>query len=430
MAAKDRAFGGGRRRGGLFWRARRARLEGARAEPTFSGAAGSAHFSLGFLLRQSAHAIEQEREALIRRGLSLARAVDRRRGGELTLIAHFVRLLIGLFWLYLALRLDREALSALAAGSALAGDLPVALAQALARLFLALGAIGVAAAFVGAWIVIGAGQGDNVALRRLAAGLGGEAAAIAKRFDEDLDRLRREMDDHARPADAVDDLSRMHLVALESAVFFSEIRFLTEPDRGAAARQFEAFLARFRARPAASFLAALMVFTVGAMWGFIFGFIRGLSLAPGVEPPIPEPSGIPDWAILASLGLALLYALAGRLVELFRAPLTMSAVWRAREEALDALRAAFVAGAGPRIEDVIRRIEDALAVYRARLPAESAAHAALPERPRFVEPAFAGAPPAFRVDAQAPFWKKIFTGAAQNAGAETMRGAGPRRAGG
>lgn len=406
---------------------------------------GPGHFSLNFSLRQSAHDIQKGRALLAGRARALAAAIEQRRGGELTLIAHFCRLLIGLFWLYLGLRLDREALAATALSLGGVWGMPIETAVAVSRLFLALAAFGVLAAFMGGWLVMGAGHADNQALRRKSAALGAEAAGIARAFDEGLGRLRRQMDERLRrPEDAVEDLSRMHLVALEAALFFQEIAFLAEERRADAAAHFRDYLKRHAGGAGAGgFLALFLPFLIGGMWGYIFGFIRGVSLAPGAALPVPEPSGLPSWAIVASIGLALVYALIGRFFDFFRAPLTVVAAARARDEALDSLRAAFVAGDAPRIGEVIRRIEDAFAVYKARLSgsaagagAQTAPQAAadsqggepewrkIAEPPRFEAQSFHAAPPSFRADAPAKDGRRnlMFGGARNAAPKQSARG--------
>jgi hypothetical protein len=380
---------------------------------------GSEGFSLSFLLRESANAIERGKYMLGDRAREVSSAIAGRRDGELMLVTQGFRLLIALLWLFLGMTLDRQALAAAAAGAQSVSGMPLGDAQIIARIFLVIGGIGAIAAFLGGFLVNLTGKASNLGVRRAAANLGAEAADLAKRFDAALDSLRVQMDRRGDRADAVEDLSRMHVTALEAASFFQGVQFLTDPDRGNAAAKFRAYLrdhASFGGSGGASPVIALLL-----------GVVVGLALGYGAWAPPAAP--VPDAPIvvsplfaypsvtIAALGGAVLFVAAGGLLGAFAGPVTASAGESARDEALDAVRGAFVAGNAPRIEDVIRRIEDALAVYKARLGgggtsahhgAGGADKAALddtpswrrpPEGPRFVAPSFDAAPKAFLADA-------------------------------
>ena len=231
-------------------------------------------FSLAFSLRQSADKIRASQSALRAEGARLAASIDERRRGEHQLVVNTIRLLIALVWGFLAFRLDREALAAQIFGTPIfGGAMPVADAQILARVFMTLAIAGVAAAMIGGWLTMATGGASNNALRDAAARLGTEAAEIAKEFDKALDQYRARMDRRlARAADAVEELSRMHMTALESAAFFSDVQFLTDPDRSEAARKFRGYLANAAnggGGGALSFGAMLALLAVGFLLGLI-----------------------------------------------------------------------------------------------------------------------------------------------------------------
>lgn len=375
------------------------------------GAGGKSDVSLGFLLRQSAAAIGRGRALLAERAQALSLAILEKSGAETALYAQGARVAIALFWLFLAVILTREA--ATANGALFVRGLDPQSAAGLARVFIALSALGFVAAFVGGFLV--RARSGEAGVRREAAALGADAGRIAHDFGESLDTLRQRMDAHGEhPGGAIEDLSRMHLVAIEATAFFEEIQFLADPDAGDAASKFRGFLRRHAPAGGPS-SPAYPPLLVGAALGLVFGF----ALWAGPASTLAPAGGLPLWAIAATLGLAFLYAVMGRLFFGLAGPAAASLVEGARAEALAATRAAFLAEDAPRLDDLIRRTEDALAVFGARIDAgRSAAELAAdtgephwrrpPEGPRFVSQAFQSAPPVFRPDAQAPA-EKIFS---------------------
>ena len=377
-------------------------------------------FALGQLLQQAARKIEDGKAALSAQARDLVDAISARRGGEISLIAHSLRLLIALAWAVFAFRLDRAVLTAMAEGQplivTLLGTMPITDAQILARVFMLLAGAGVAAAFLGSWLVMATGGASNAKLRVKSAAFGAEAADLAKAFDADLNRLRDQME--RRPLsspDAAEDLSRMHLTALEAAVFFHNIQFLTTQDSEEARLKFRGYLNANTAPPRALGLIdiapALILF-------FLFGLGYGYHL----WAPTPEPTGATvtsllkyPLAFLAVLGLALVYLGVGLGLDQMLGLITARAADEARAEALDAVRSGFVAGNAPQIDSIIRRIEDALAVFKARLsgartPGATQGAAAIgrsaddggelpwrkaPEGPRFATQTFLAAPESF-----------------------------------
>lgn len=376
-------------------------------------------FSLSFLLRQSANAIERGKYLLGDRARAVSAAISDRRDGELMLLTQGFRLLIALAWLFIGLALDRQALTAIALGATSVSGMPVGDAQVVARIFLVIGAIGAVAAFLGGFLVNLTGKASNIGVRRSAADLGAEAAELAKRFDAALDTLRAQMDRRGDRADAVEDLSRMHVTALEAASFFQGVQFLTDPDRSDASAKFRAYLRDHAYYGGAAGASPILALLIGAVVGLCVGYgVWAPPAAPVPDAPVAASALFTyPWVTMAALGGALLFVVAGGFLGAFAGPVTASAGESARDEALDAVRGAFIAGNAPRIEDVIRRIEDALAVYKARLGGggTSAHHAGdgavgsldetpawrrPPEGPRFVAPSFDATPKAFLADAQ------------------------------
>ncbi|NWG92792.1 MAG: hypothetical protein HXY21_09840, partial [Parvularculaceae bacterium] len=181
-----------------------------------------------------------------------------------------------------------------------------------------------------------------------------------------------------------------------------------EPDDRHATAKFTRFLKRAgrpveKSRaPAAGFLA------VGALFGAAF-----ISLAPplaGVSSGVGLTLDLPLWALGASLGLAILYSLAGAL---------FSAAAAGEQEAdsptlgvaVSALRKAYGESGAPRLDDLATSIEAAIGAFAERRSGGSGdanrdALSAEPawrrpsEPPRFAPQTFAAAPPVFRADAQ------------------------------
>jgi hypothetical protein len=231
----------------------------------------------------------------------------------------------------------------------------------------------------------------------------------------------------AKAADAVEELSRMHMTALESAAFFTDVQFLTDPDRSEAARKFRGYLASAAGGGgggAPSFGAALALLSAGFLGGII---VANIGAAPATGASAAAAGSLFKYplALFAVAGLGFVYAIAGLALEALGGSITSSAAAQARDEALDSLRAAFVAGNAPRIDAIIRRIEDAMDVYKARLGqagagSASAHHAAspaedelawrrAPEGPRFVAQSFLAAPESFRADPVAAPQRRFFS---------------------
>lgn len=365
---------------------------------TVGGARGE-DVSIGFLLRQSAAAIERGRALIDARGADIAAVVASRGVADAALAAWAARLMIALFWVFVGVVLAREA------GIGAARGLDQANAAALARIFVAAGIIGAAAAFVGGSLV-------RAAERSTAASgaFGREAGLIARNFAESVDDIRAQLAEGESGA-----VSRLHCVALEAASFFDGIAFLSEPDHGRAEARFAEFLSRQGPAGAgggalllAAFVVALLFYTVASMAGL----------------PVFDFGGLPLWTIIALPGLALLYVVVGPVFLAAGAGAAGANAARARHEALVALRTAYVEAGAPRVDDLLQTIEQALSSGR---PSSSPSHhhAAESENepawrrgaepPRFVAKSFDAAPPVFRTERQANFSGKFFGSRGGNA---------------
>ncbi|MEE2690879.1 MAG: hypothetical protein VX640_04975 [Pseudomonadota bacterium] len=360
--------------------------------------------SLGFELSRSANDIVGRQVSLSEKAGALSSAIAERLDGETSLITQGFRIIIAMMWAFFAITLLWISRGGAAPWAAWMGAVAPGDAAILARAFTIIAAAGLAVPFVVGLVVWALGKSDNNALRAKSAELGREAGALALDFDAELDRLRRDMDARKEnPAAAVIELSRAHLTALEAAVFFRRLQFLTEPDRYEASLKFRGFL-RGTAAPAGKFEAFLLGLLTGV-------FAYGMIAPTPIQIPIDLPAGFLEsypWAVTSILVGAFFFAIVGLVVSLMRGVLTAPAERQARSEALDAVRSGFVGMNAPSIESLIRRIEDALDVYQARLSGfrPSGAHAAdaaaetpawrkPPEGPRFVDTGFAAAPKAF-----------------------------------
>lgn len=370
------------------------------------GAGDRSEISFGFLLRQSAHAIERGRALIDARGIEIARVVAARASSEAMLAAWGARLFIALFWVFVGVVLAREAASGLSVRG-----LDAASAAMLARVFVAAGALGAVAAFVGGFLVRASEKSAGADQ-----GFGAEAGRIAREFGEAVAQLKARIEDGDREPS---DISRLHLVAVEAASFLDGISFLAEPDDARAGEKFAAFLAR-HAPQAGSGGAALILLALGALIGAV--------AAAGGFPRLGA-SGLPLWAVAALPGLALFYAGLGALFAGAGASAAGSATARARREILARLREAYASAGAPKADELISGIEAAIA-RATQSPGHRQDHAAdsnaaefawtrPAEPPRFVAQSFQSAPPVFRAEKQAPpeqkFWKNFFGGRGRNA---------------
>ena len=320
---------------------------------------------LGMLLEKSAHDMVLRRRELREQADDLVARIGDRAEGEVTLSVQAMRFVIGGVWIAAALWLFLSVRGVVSGDlSALGADMPASDAMVLARTFFPLGAAGIGVAMAVAALVGFTGNGRNARVREGAVRLGQHVAETARDFDDDLTRLREAMNKHDNPGDAVDDLSRAYVTALGAQTYFREIEFLTSEGDDAALK-FKGFLRRDPGAPPAG-----PIFMMGFMIGAIVIatlFVPRPDL-PAVAPP--EIAKYPWAANLIFFGGAL-YAGVGILLSAIGGVIASGAVASARNEALDALRGAFTAREAPRPADVVRRIEDAVDVFRARVGGRS-----------------------------------------------------------
>lgn len=411
-------------------------------------AAGEEHsgsLPLSTLLEDSAHAMARRKEELREPARRLAMRIAERREGEVTLAAQALRVFIGLIWAGVAVWLYLAVLNARADGIGFVGDgIPLEDAAVLMRVFMIVAAAGLGVAFGVAALTRGLGNGDNERIKRDASELGGAIADAADEFDTALSSLRSAMDRRGHPADAVDDLSRAHLTALEAHDFFREISFLTGAEDEHSKLMFRGFLARATGGGGPS---PVVTFLLGGLLGAFFMFVFG-------GPPAPaEPEGVQKttlaimqypWAVKLIVLGGLAYAAVGIGLSFIGGLLTEGVAEKARTDALNALRSGFTARTVLHPSDINHRIKDAVDVFRARVggsvgggASRSAAgaqtnhsgtdSAAEPPEPewrrrdssvKFVDAGFSPAPESWRTDA---FSKKFE--------AQQMRGSGAKRGG-
>lgn len=358
--------------------------------------------SLSGRLHHSAGAIVRRQNELAEQARVLSAAIEARLGGAVSLGAWAIRMMVALAWAGLAAQFAWAQMSGSAApiigfGPVAADDL-----RSLMMVFGLAAAAGLAGVMAGAFLVFLFGNADNRKVRERAAAFGERAAELARQFDAELDKLRRAMDAHANPVDAVADLSRAHLTALEAAVFFRNIQFVTDDTE--AQQKFRGYLNRAPggAGGGASDMPAFLLGVVVGVTGTLLIATTPVAL------PVATKLAYPAAGLWIMAG-GLVYLTAGLLAETLRGLIAMGAAHEAREAALDAVRSGFVSGDAPRVDTVIRRIEDALDVYKARVARSgrgAEANAAddtpawrkAPEGPRFVETGFQAAPKSFLVD--------------------------------
>lgn len=323
--------------------------------------------SLNIMLEDSATAIAQRADTLDQTANRLNARIAERVSGEITLRAQGFRVLIGILWFGLAAWLYISALNAQAAGqSILLSGMAVDDAFVLMRVFGIVAAAGLGVAFGIATLTNGFGRGDNRKVRTEGDALGGAIADDALEFDQALTNLRTEMDRRGAAGDAVTDLSRAHMTALEACAYFRRMPFLTTEDRSEAEHQFRGFLRR-RPESGPDLFETLGVFIAGAGVGALYIWFNYV--------PSPEPTGPVTplaimqypWAAAALMLGGLAYAGAGALFSMLGGLIAGDTAAKARAEALDALRSAFTTREAPRPADVIRRINDAVDVFKARV---------------------------------------------------------------
>ncbi len=325
---------------------------------------------LSTVLEDAAHAMARRKIELSAQARELAMRIGQRREGEMTLAAQAVRVLIGLGWAGIAAWLYWGVLNARADGiSVIAGGVPLDDASVLMRTFMIVAAAALGVAFAVAALTRGLGNADNAHIAKEAERLGGAIADASGEFDKTLSSLRKSMDAHNHPADAIDELARAHVTALEAHDYFREINFLNDAEDEHARRRFKGFLARASGGANGGGMADyLITFATGVLAGAL---VMHYAFAPEPEPVSDLKSVVAvtssPWAMQIIILGGLLYAAAGALLSLVAGPMTEGVAEKARAEALTALRSGFAARSALRPADVTRRIKDAVDVFRARV---------------------------------------------------------------
>jgi hypothetical protein len=324
---------------------------------------GSHGLGLGTLLDESARAMVRRADELREQKRALMVRMADRAEAEITLSVQALRVVIGLFWFGISAWLFYNAIRG-DAGTLPAG-MPTGDAFVLSRTFLTIAAAGLGVAFGVVALVRVFGNGDNRKIRHEAEQLGDAIANTSREFDNALTGFRAAMDRRGDPADAVVDLSRAHLTALEASAYFRQLGFLTGGGNDAR-RLFKGFLSGVKRNPPPA-----PVFLVGALIGGLFAaayvYVKYVPKPEPVEPVVLPAIAQYPWALALILFGGALYFIVGLVVSFFGGPIAAGAAAKAREEALDALRGGFTANEAPRPADVVRRIEDAVDVFRARV---------------------------------------------------------------
>ena len=395
--------------------------------PEFVGGPRGGGSTLSDQIWTKADEISNRQIKLHRQASGVSRAISDRRDGSVTMIAWGVRFIIAILFSAIALQLVLASLSATTASQIIGiGLIQAEDVKPLAYLFAFAASVGLFFVFLGAGVVWVVGKADNKKVRGEASDFGAAAADLAAQFDQELKDHRGAMDSRQPKVEAISDLSRAHLVALEAAVYFRTIGFLTSNHD--ARDSFSSFL-RLGSSGGGRTDNGLSMLIVGFLGG---AFLMMMWIGPPeADFQLPEFTEIKyplvdAWIILGAFA----YLIAGLVSDVFGALLSGPLEKSARDEALEAARSGFVAGQAPRVDDVIQRIEDALEVYKARVGADGSGQGAITatapggrklastqtddvpswrrpkEGPRFVDPSFDAAPKSWRTDAYAQFLAK------------------------
>lgn len=396
-------------------------------------------FSLDRRLGDSAQSITQ-RQAMLQRGACDLKAVMAdRAGGEKSLTIWGVRFLIGAVWLGMALWLNQSALYARANDQAtIFAGVPLQDVAPLMNAFVIAGAAGTAFAVLMIAFVFISGNASNERLRAQAEKFGDNLAQTARDLNAALKSHRNKVVESDRGG-GVAAASQAHLVALEASYFFRSISFLTTVNPDNADDAYRRFLNRY-CPPGSGFniVDVLAMGLLGALIGLGAGWRLFREPTQAVD---PTPLAIMQypWAAQLLLFGGLAYLLFGIVIEAFSGAVGRREMTKARKDALDSMRSAYTAQEAPLESEVVRQVEDVVAILAARLgggaganPARSANQTGadyagqddIPEWRRrdssvkFVEAGFSPAPGRWRTDAYA----KKFEG-------ESPRGPGSKRDG-
>ena len=396
--------------------------------------------ALGGRLADSADKVGRREAMLQSNAIALKKVSDHRAGGEKSLTIWGIRFLIALGWLGLGFWLNQSALYARANDleTAFAGTTPVD-AVILAQAFLLAGGAAASAAIVMITLVFLRGDATNDRLRRQSEAFGDELAREARNLNAVLKTYRDKVV-ASSAGGGVAAASQAHLTALEAAYFFRNISFLTTVNPETADDAYQRFLKRY-CPPAAgfTFIDIVLATLIGLIGGSLFGLGLGWKLfkpaSAGGEPLVLAITQYP-WALQALVYGGLAYLLTGIVIELFSGAVGRREMTKARKDALDSMRSAYTAQEAPLESEVVRQVEDVVAILAARLGgaggagktnhagADLAAEAPEPEWRRrdssvkFVDAGFSPAPERWRTDAYAKKFE-----------AQELRGSGAKRGG-
>ena len=363
-------------------------------------------------------------------------AIDWRCTSYFRVIVFAWRFLIGLMLVATGYWIKEQAIHGAPLGGLLPPGAPAADIRLVADTFMKLGVLAGVGSLIIASIVYFIGDPEFGGVRRAAREIGRIAARITEEFDNELTRLRGSVDQRGSDlAKAAEDISLMHLAAFRATVFFRDVNFLTADTMDAARVKLAGWIDYHRkSAPAAGVLLrviiiALLSFYIGVSYGYV-------QWAPK---PQPDPAFLAGSLIRQypeAAGALVLFGLIFGLVGIALTPmeqlLTTGERRKALELGVEAARSEFTGATASRIDAVVRRIDEAFAVYKARLDKKSGgagSHLAEqtaddepswrkpPEEPRFVAPSFDAAPPSFTAKAapsprQHFFSKKIHRNAA------------------
>jgi hypothetical protein len=340
---------------------------------------GRAPGRLRDLLSESSVNLDRMRELLGAHAGAIAEASADRAAGEKSLTIWGWRAMIGAGWLAAGAWLNQMALQARAADltTTAMGGLPVADADVLARAFMLAGAAGAAAAIIMIFWVFATGNGDNNRLRRRGEAFGAELGEEVRALSENLKRRRDLVVNGPKSPGALSAASQCHLEGLEICALFGQIPFLTTGDPKEADARYRLFLKRFAPSSAGYSFASMIVMgllgaVIGVVSGFVGGFLRAVRLyrpeaaAPAAEPVVIAMLQYPLAAQALIFG-GLLYLFMGLLIDAFSGMVGRREMARARREALDAMRSAYVAKEAPLETEVVRQVEDVVEILRAQL---------------------------------------------------------------
>lgn len=386
----------------------------------FDGAGGESGFSLSYRLTEAAADIDRRIRLVYERAAALQTRSAARANGEKSLTIWGWRFMIGLFWLLVAYMLSLAGLNARANGVAITSfGVPLGDVAPLVQLFTFIGLVAAGVAAMMAASVMMAGNATNAKLREEARRFGDALADESRRLAAKLDDHRQVIKSGGRSALA--EVSRAHLTALGAAHYFRSISFLTTANPQAADEGFSRFFNGFGGRAAGfAFTDLILVGLFGALCGLAAGkkIYGGEAVALEISPLAIAQYPQLAWSVLIGAGI---YLVIGVAIDLAAGRIGRHVMAKARDEALDAVRSAYLGAGAPLADDMARQVEDFVQILQARLGAagNSAVHGAGEPDPdpatsqfagepswrrrdssvRLVETGFSAAPDPFRTDA-------------------------------